>query len=55
MSELEQLLRTHYDGMESGDGDLAVSVFADDVVTITPAGELHTAAAFRAQWRCRSW
>lgn len=48
MSELATMLRTHYDGVESGDLDLAVSVFHPDLECETPNGPMHGIAEFRA-------
>jgi steroid delta-isomerase-like uncharacterized protein len=47
MSELEQIRDTHYKGISSNDLDLAVSVFAEDVVTTTPQGRMEGVDAFR--------
>jgi steroid delta-isomerase-like uncharacterized protein len=47
MSELEQIRDTHYKGISSNDLDLAVSVFAEDVVTTTPQGTMEGLDAFR--------
>jgi ketosteroid isomerase-like protein len=38
MSELTDIVDTHYKGMNSGDLDLAMSVFANDVEVMTPQG-----------------
>ena len=48
MSELEQMLRIHYDGNESGDLDLALSMYDADVDIVTPAGPMRGVEAFRA-------
>jgi steroid delta-isomerase-like uncharacterized protein len=48
MSELAKMVRTHYDGVESGDLDLATSVFDQDVESVTPNGPMHGLAEFRA-------
>ena len=47
MSKLEQLRDTHYEGINKHDLDLAASMIADDVVTVTPQGETKGLAAFR--------
>jgi steroid delta-isomerase-like uncharacterized protein len=47
MSELEQIRDTHYNGISSNDLDLAISVFAEDVMTTTPLGAMEGVAAFR--------
>jgi steroid delta-isomerase-like uncharacterized protein len=38
---------THYKGLSGNDLDLAASVFAEDVETLTPLGAMHDLAAFR--------
>ena len=48
MSELENLLKTHYAGINAGDLDTAVSVFDPDCETVTPDGPLKGLEAFRA-------
>jgi steroid delta-isomerase-like uncharacterized protein len=48
MSQLEQMLKTHYAGVNAGDLDAAVSVFDPDCETVTPDGVLNGIAAFRA-------
>lgn len=48
MSELTDIRDTHYRGITTHDLDVAESVFADDVVTMTPTGVLHGKAEFRA-------
>jgi steroid delta-isomerase-like uncharacterized protein len=48
MSQLENLLNTHYAALNAGDLDTAVSVFDADCETVTPDGPLKGAAAFRA-------
>lgn len=47
MSELAQIRDTHYRGLSSNDVELALTVFADDVVTTTPQGVMQGLAAFR--------
>lgn len=47
MSTLRELLDTHYQGLESGDVDLAASPFAEDVVAVFPTGPVHGAAGMR--------
>ena len=48
MSELTRMIRTHYDGNESGDLDLALSVYDADVEVVTPSGPMRGVAALRA-------
>jgi steroid delta-isomerase-like uncharacterized protein len=48
MSQLENLLKTHYAGINAGDLDTAISVFDPDCETVTPDGPLKGIAAFRA-------
>ncbi|GEM31286.1 hypothetical protein NN3_22930 [Nocardia neocaledoniensis NBRC 108232] len=40
MSDLRDLVETHYQGLEKGDIDLAASPFGDDVVSVFPSGPL---------------
>jgi len=47
MSDLQRIRDTHYQGMNNGDLDLAASVFADNVVTLSPQGEMRDLATFR--------
>jgi steroid delta-isomerase-like uncharacterized protein len=47
MSELQRLVRVHYQGVNSGDLDTAVSVFADDCENTSPYGTLKGIDAFR--------
>ncbi|HYA53757.1 MAG TPA: ester cyclase [Streptosporangiaceae bacterium] len=48
MSDLERLLRVHYDGVNSGDLDVALSVFDPDCEIVTPNGPARGAQAQRA-------
>jgi steroid delta-isomerase-like uncharacterized protein len=48
MSDLQELLRTHYEGVNSGDLDKALSVFDPDCEIVTPQGPMRGAAAQRA-------
>lgn len=48
MSELQDLVRTHYDGFQTGDLDAAMSVFDPDVETQTPNGAMKGIDEFRA-------
>lgn len=49
MADLRQMLLTHYEGVQEGDLDKALSVFTDDVErTMSGAGTLHGLDAFRA-------
>ena len=47
MSELTDIVETHYKGMNNGDLDLAMSVFAYDVETLTPQGPSQGLEDFR--------
>ncbi|WP_191094388.1 ester cyclase [Nocardia colli] len=47
MNELLDLVHTHYNGLESGDLDLAASPFADDVAAVFPTGPLDGIDALR--------
>ena len=47
MSELLDIVKTHYRGMETGDSDLGVAGFDPDVVTQTPNGTLKGIDEFR--------
>jgi predicted ester cyclase len=47
MSQLRDIVTTHYRGMETGDLDLAVAGFDPAVVTRTPKGSLYGLAEFR--------
>jgi steroid delta-isomerase-like uncharacterized protein len=47
MGDLQRLVRIHYEGVNSGDMDTAVSVFADDCVNTSPYGTLHGTEALR--------
>jgi steroid delta-isomerase-like uncharacterized protein len=47
MSELQRLVRIHYQGVNSGDFDMAGSVFAADCETVSPYGTLTGIAAIR--------
>jgi len=47
MSELQRLVRIHYQGVNSGDLDMAASVFAEDCQTTSPYGTLTGIEAFR--------
>ncbi|WP_185981879.1 ester cyclase [Skermania sp. ID1734] len=47
MSELLDLVHTHYTGLESGDLELAASPFADDVASEFPSGPLAGIDALR--------
>jgi len=47
MSELQRLVRIHYEGVNSGDLDAAGSVFAEDCETTSPYGTLQGIEAFR--------
>lgn len=38
MSALKEIVETHYRGLNEGDLDLAISVFDENVETITPGG-----------------
>jgi len=48
MSQLEQMLDIHYAGINSGDLDAALSVFAEDCEIVTPNGPMAGVAAQRA-------
>jgi steroid delta-isomerase-like uncharacterized protein len=48
MSQLEQMLNTHYAGINTGDLDAALSVFDPDCEIVTPNGTMRGAAAQRA-------
>ncbi len=47
MSDLLELVRTHYAGLETGDLDLAASPFTDDVAAEFPSGPLAGIEALR--------
>jgi len=47
MSELQRLVRIHYEGVNSGDFDAAGSVFTDDCENTSPYGTLQGIEAFR--------
>lgn len=47
MGALLDLIKTHYEGVKSGDLDRAAANFADDVVTEMPFGVMHGIEAFR--------
>ena len=47
MSELQRLVRIHYQGVNSGDLDMAASVFAEDCQTTSPYGAITGIEAFR--------
>jgi len=47
MSDLQRLVRIHYQGVNSGDLDMAGSVFAEDCETTSPYGTLKGIEAFR--------
>ncbi|RDI55966.1 ester cyclase [Nocardia mexicana] len=47
MSELTDLVHKHYDGLESGNLELAASPFADDVAAEFPTGPLQGIDALR--------
>jgi steroid delta-isomerase-like uncharacterized protein len=48
MSELEQMVKVHYAGINAGDLDAALSVFDADCEIITPNATMRGAAAQRA-------
>ena len=48
MSDLRELVRTHYEGVNSGDLDKALSVFDSECEIVTPQGPMRGAAAQRA-------
>ena len=48
MSQLAQMLETHYAGVNSGDLDAALSVFDPECEIVTPDGTMTGAAAQRA-------
>jgi steroid delta-isomerase-like uncharacterized protein len=48
MTELDPLVRTHYEGVNNGDLDRALSVFDQDCELITPQGPMRGAEAQRA-------
>jgi steroid delta-isomerase-like uncharacterized protein len=48
MSDLQELVRTHYEGVNGGDLDKALSVFDPDCEIVTPQGPMRGAAAQRA-------
>ena len=48
MSEIRDLISEHYRGMTTGDLDLAAKSHADDVLVVTPNGEMKGAEAFKA-------
>jgi steroid delta-isomerase-like uncharacterized protein len=47
MSDLQRLVRIHYQGVNSGDLDTAASVFAEDCENTSPYGTLKGIDAFR--------
>jgi steroid delta-isomerase-like uncharacterized protein len=47
MSELQRLVRIHYQGANAGDFDMAGSVFADDCENVSPYGTTTGVAALR--------
>ena len=47
MSELQRLVRIHYEGVNSGDFDAAGSVLAEDCETTSPYGTLQGTGAIR--------
>lgn len=47
MSDLQRLVRIHYQGVNSGDFDMAGSVFAEDCQTTSPYGTLTGIGALR--------
>ena len=47
MSDLQRLVRIHYQGVNSGDFDMAASMFAEDCQTTNPYGALTGIGAFR--------
>jgi len=47
METLQQMLTTHYAGINSGDLDTALSVFAPDVEVVTPNGAMQGVQAQR--------
>jgi hypothetical protein len=47
MGDLQRLVRIHYEGVNSGDLDVAGSVFADDCENVSPYGTLRGIEAFR--------
>jgi ketosteroid isomerase-like protein len=48
MSQLQEMLDTHYAGVNAGDLDVALSVFDPECETVTPDGATKGTAAFRA-------
>jgi predicted ester cyclase len=48
VTELSDIVDAHYKGMNNSDLDLAMSVFAEDVETLTPQGPSQGLEAFRA-------
>lgn len=48
MSQLQQMLETHYAGVNAGDLDGALSVFDPECETVTPNGATKGTAGFRA-------
>ncbi|HEY5854353.1 MAG TPA: nuclear transport factor 2 family protein [Aldersonia sp.] len=48
MSQLLDMLRTHYAGLAAGDMDLSTSVFDPEIETVTPNGPLHGIDEFRS-------
>ena len=48
MSELEQMVKVHYAGINVGDLDAALSVFDPDCEIVTPNGTMRGVAAQRA-------
>lgn len=48
MSDLQELVRIHYEGVNSGDLDSALSVFDPDCEGVTPLGPMRGAAAQKA-------
>lgn len=48
MSDLQELVRIHYEGVNSGDLDAALSVFDPDCEGVTPMGPMHGSAAQKA-------
>ena len=47
MSDLQRLVRIHYQGVNSGDLDMAGSVFAEDCENTSPYGTIQGIEAFR--------
>jgi steroid delta-isomerase-like uncharacterized protein len=48
VSDLQELVRIHYEGVNSGDLDSALSVFDPDCEGVTPLGPMRGAAAQKA-------